>query len=311
MVIGLNRTTQRIQDPFEFKCHVSWVLTDEVTGKKKYGGSYSKLWVAKLIPDFVKSRWKNGIRNNVTNTARTKMADFMAGATIAPPTLMALGTGTSSPSAADTRLQTPLNYNTQGGTNYTKTVSTRFLKSDYEARFIETFSANEVANNTQIREIGLFDSSGGNADTGLWARVGVDITKANTEKLDVSWSLITERRAGLAIKSGESIGVSGTISQLSSSTDSTLTFQNNAGSAQPCTIVFIHNDLGQRAYLKFNGAFTGETTTAAPNNYDIVLEDGQSFYQSDEEIEIANVHVWANVSSNVAMPSNTFVIRGW
>ena len=310
-MIGLQRTTQRIQDPFSLNGHVSWILTDMNTGKKKYGGGYSKFSLAKYIPDFVKRNWKKGIPNNATNVARTGLADFMTGATVAPPTLIGLGTGTTSASAADTKLETPLNFNTGGGTTYTKTVGTRYLKSQYEARFIETFQANEVANGTQIREIGLFDATGTDGDAGLWARVGVDITKANTEKLDVSWSLITERRAGLAIKSGESIGVVGTVVDKDTTQDNTLTFQNSAGSAQPCTIVFIHNDTSQRLYLKFNGAFTGATTSAAPNNYDIVLEDGQSFYQSDEEIEIANVHVYGDVGSTITMPSNLFVIRGW
>ena len=310
-MVGLSNSTQRIQDPIEFQGRVSWVLTDIHTGKKRYGGNYSKFWASRLIPNFVKSRWKYGIKNNITNTTRNKVADFLVGTTIAPPTLIGLGTGTDSPSASDTGLQTPIDYDTSGSTAYTKSIPTKYLKSQYEARFIQTFNANEVAHNTQIREIGLFDSTGTNATTGLWARVAVDITKANTEKLDISWSIITERRSGLAIKSGESIGCTGTISQLSSSTDSTLTFTNSAGGAQPCTIVFMHNDLGVKAYLKFNGAFAGQNASTAPNNYDLVLEDGQSFTQSDEEIEIANVHIWANVSGNITMPNNQLVIRGW
>lgn len=310
-MIGLQRTTQRVQDPFSFSGHVSWELTNMESGKKKYGGSYTRWPLGRYIPNFIRRNWRKGIPNNTTNTARNGLASFMAGETVAAPTLIGLGTGTTSPSAADNRLQTPLNFNTGGGTTYTKTINTKYIKNDYEARFHETFQANEVANNAQIREIGLFDSTGTNGDQGLWARVSVDIVKANNEKLDVSWSLITERRAGLAIKSGESIGVTGSIVDKDTTVDNTLTFTNNAGSSQPCTIVFIHNDTSQRVYLKFNGAFTGATSSAAPNNYDIVLEDGQSFYQSDEEIEISNVHVYADIGTTITMPSNQFVIRGW
>ena len=171
----------------------------------------------------------------------------------------------------------------------------------YTVRYITSFGTSEITTSSSdvaVRELGLFTTSA--VTSNMWARVSVNVTKANTEKLNIYWYITFERRTGLAIKSGESVGTSGNVTAV---TDSTLTFSSAV------TILMIHNDTGQKAYFRFNGAFTGETSSAAPNNYDIVLEDGQSYYQSDEEIEVASVHVYVNAS--ITMPSNTLVVRGW
>ena len=130
----------------------------------------------------------------------------------------------------------------------------------------------------------------------MWARVNVNITKTPQQKVNIYWYLVFERRTGLAIKSGESIGATGSIT---ANTASTLSFVSQV------TICTIHNNTGQPLYVKLNGVLVG----TPPTNYDFILLDGQSYLQSDEEIAINTVGVYVNAT--ITMPSNTIVVRGW
>ena len=100
----------------------------------------------------------------------------------------------------------------------------------------------------------------------------------------------------MAIKSGTSIGATGSITP---NADITLTF------ASAVTIMFIHNNSGVLMYVKLNGAFTG----GPPTEYDFILQDGQSYFMSEEEIEVSTVHVYMN--DTLTMPTNELIVRGW
>ena len=130
----------------------------------------------------------------------------------------------------------------------------------------------------------------------MWARVNVTITKVSTERLNIHWYITFERREGLAIKSGASIATSGDILEASTST---LTF------ASPVTIFTIHNNSGEVMYVKLNEALSG----SPPTNYDFMIEDSDTIFQSDEEIEVSTIHVFK--ATAVSMPTTTVSVRGW
>ena len=276
-------------EPFDVKGYVHWEVLDENDKVIRRGEGQGSQWWLKIIPSFIRRFIPWGKRNAIVNLARAQLTEFLK-----------TGSGVTAPSfIGDTALQTAIPYT--GGSATAKAVTTRTILDQYTVRYITSFGTSEITTSSSdvaVRELGLFTTSA--VTSNMWARVSVNVTKANTEKLNIYWYITFERRTGLAIKSGESVGTSGNVTAV---TDSTLTFSSAV------TILMIHNDTGQKAYFRFNGAFTGETSSAAPNNYDIVLEDGQSYYQSDEEIEVASVHVYVNAS--ITMPSNTLVVRGW
>ena len=100
----------------------------------------------------------------------------------------------------------------------------------------------------------------------------------------------------MAIKSGASIATTGNIAD---ATTSTLTF------ASPVTIFTIHNNSGVSMYVKLNEALSG----SPPTNYDFLIEDSDTIFQSDEEIEVSTIHVYK--AGAVTMPHNSVSVRGW
>ena len=288
-----------IIDPFDVKGYVHWELLDEDGKVVERGEGLGSQWYVKWLPPFIRKFIPWGKRNAVVNTARSQLAQFLLGTTITPPSYIGVGSGTNVVAASDTALQTAILYT--GGSVTAKQVRLRSVMDSYTIRYIAEFAANEIttsSGNVSVREIGLFESA--SVTSNMWARININLTKQPTQSLKIYWYIVFERRTGLAIKSGESIATTGNVT---AKVDSTLTF------ASTVTILFIHNDTGQKMHLKFNGAFTGEDSSNAPNNYDIVLEDGQSYYQSDEEIDISTVHVY--VDAAITMPHKTFIVRGW
>ena len=287
-------------EPFDVKGYVHWEVLDENDKVIRRGEGQGSQWWLKIVPSFIRRFIPWGKRNAIVNLARAQLAEFLkTGSGVTAPSFIGVGSGTNTVSSSDTALQTAIPYT--GGSATAKAVTTRTILDQYTVRYITSFGTNEIttsSSDVSVRELGLFTTSA--VTSNMWARVNVNVTKANTEKLNIYWYITFERRTGLAIKSGESVGTTGNVTAV---TDSTLTFSSAV------TILMIHNDTGQKAYFRFNGAFTGETNSVAPNNYDIVLEDGQSYYQSDEEIEVASVHVYVN--ANITMPNNTLVVRGW
>lgn len=293
------KTRDNFIDPFVAKGYVHWEIENEDGKVLRRGVGTGSQWWVKLVPQFLQRFIPLGKRNAIVNLARSEIASLLQGGSITVPSFIAVGSGTNSVASADTALQTAIAYT--GSSATAKAVSSRTLMNQYTCRYIATFGTTEITTSSSdvvVREAGLFTTS--SVTSNMWARVNMNVTKAPTERLNVYWYITFERRSGVAIKTGESVATSGNIT---ANTDSTLTF------ATAATIVAIHNDTGQKAYIKFNGGFDGEDGSTAPNNYDLVLEDGQSYFQSDEEIEVANVHVYVNAS--ITMPHNTFVVRGW
>lgn len=249
--------------------YVDWYLTDEKTGK---------------ITDYGHNE------NIVVNGARTAIANAILGNSVNFPDYIGVGTGTNTPAAGDTGLQTVYQYN---GTNDAKQVSTKFIVSTYKARFGCQFITTEA--NTTIREIGLFDA----ADAGtLWARVAVNITKTSASRLTVFWHIQFDRDTDVALKTGTSIAATGT---LTSGTDSTLTFSSNV------TVVRVENNTSGVVYLKLNGAMSG----TPPTGYDYLLPSGSSMQLMNEEIEISTIHAYKVSAGNITLPNNEFVAVGW
>tara|TARA_Y100000310_G_scaffold261907_1_gene271436 strand:+ start:3932 stop:4828 length:897 start_codon:yes stop_codon:yes gene_type:complete len=282
-------------DNLAVKGYVDWELVDEDTGKVvDRGRGYTNRWyerlVDKFVPYWLAKRLPLGNENAVVNHARNKLADAVIGTSVTFPQYIAVGTGTNAVGAADTALQTVSQYD---GANDAKIANSRSLKGLYTSRIVAQFLITEA--NITIRELGLFEANDASQD--MWARVSVNIVKASSERLNVYWYLAFERRAGLAIKTGESIATTGNVTL---DTDSTLTF------ASAVTILMIVNNTSSKIYFKKNGAMNAGTS---PNDYDFILEAGQTYFQSDEEIEVNTIHVVSPVS--ITMPDNTLVVKGW
>ena len=295
----MNKARYNYIEPFDVKGYVHWELMDKNDKVVRRGEGQGTQWWLKWLPKFITNFIPYGKRNAVVNKARSELANLLIGETITVPAFIGVGTGSNAVGSSDTALQTAVAYT--GSSVTAKAVASRTILDQYSARYIVNFDTDEIttsSGNVTVRELGLFTTA--SVTSNMWARVNINVEKQPTQRLRIYWYLVFERRTGLAIKTGASVTTTGNIT---ANTDSTLTFST------PVTLLMIHNDTGQKAYLKFNGGFDGEDGSTAPNNYDIVLEDGQSYTQSDEEIEVANMHVYVNAS--ITMPHNTFVVRGW
>tara|TARA_Y100000310_G_C20684585_1_gene818142 strand:+ start:922 stop:1845 length:924 start_codon:yes stop_codon:yes gene_type:complete len=285
------RTGNNFLDPFKVKGYVDWELIDDATGKvTKHGRAWSHSRLTRFLPDWIASRLPLGKENAIVNNARNQLANALIGTSVTYPEYIAIGTGTDSVAASDTALQTVSQYD---GANDAKQAVSRTLKGQFTARIVAQFTTAQA--NVNIREVGLFEAN--DASQNMWARVNINVNKNETERLNIYWYLVFERRTGLAIKTGASIGATGTIV---ADTDSTLTF------ASSVTIVMITNNSGVKAYFKLNEALTGG---ASPTNYDFSLDNGEAYIQSDEEIEVSTIHVIMNDA--FTMPDNELSVRGW
>ena len=278
-------------DQFKVRGYVDWELVDDATGKVvKRGEGTATRWWYRYIPSFLQQLLRLGTENAVVDYARNRMATAVIGTSVTYPTFIALGTGTNAVAASDTALQTVSQYD---GSNDAKVASSQSLKGLYTSRIVVQFGTTE--GNVTIRELGLFPAN--DASQNMWARVNVNIAKTSSERLNVYWYIVFERRAGLAIKTGTSIAATGTTV---ANTDSTLTF------ASAVTIFVVHNNSGVVMYLKLNGAMTG----SPPQDYDYVLQDGQSLIQSEEEVEVTTIHVYLNAAITPST-SNLLTFQGW
>ena len=277
--------------------YVHWEILDEDDNIIERGYGVGSQWWLKYIPNFLHRFLPYGKQNAIVDITRKRITDWVAGGSVpAIPNYIAVGTGSTPVASADTGLQTAVPYT--GVTATAKVVDTRTVFGEMSVRYVISFGTTEITtggSNVDIKEFGLFTGTDlSTAD--MWARVNVNITKSPQQKVNVYWYLVFERRTGWAIKSGESIGATGSIT---ANTASTLSFASQA------TICTIHNNTGQPVYIKLNGALT----SSPPENYDFILLDGQSYFQSDEEIAINTVSVYVNAT--ITMPSNTLVVRGW
>jgi hypothetical protein len=280
-------------DQVEAHGQVYWELVDSVTGKvTKRGEGFGERAYWRFIPERLRKWIPLGKQNGITNYAREEFAKLLTGESVTAPTFIGVGTGTNTVAAADSELQTVSQYDSS---NDAKVASSRSLKGPYTARIITQFDTDEA--NVTIKELGLFETNeADDPNAKMWARVNVTITKVSTERLNIHWYITFERREGLAIKSGASIATSGDILEASTST---LTF------ASPVTIFTIHNNSGEVMYVKLNEALSG----SPPTNYDFMIEDSDTIFQSDEEIEVSTIHVFK--ATAVSMPTTTVSVRGW
>jgi hypothetical protein len=231
--------------------------------------------------------------NIITNKARERLALYMKGDSISSPAFVGIGTGTNNAVAGDIALQTPVDYD---GANDAKVASIRDILSTYKSRTTVQFGSSEA--NQNIRELGLFDAA--NAGN-LWARVNVTINKTSAQILTVYWYISFERATGVAIKTGQSVAATGTIT---GQVDSTLTFPSTV------TFLMVENNTGVVVYIKINGAMTG----TPPTGYDYRLEASgikSRLELVNEEISISNIHVYKDSAGNITLPANTFVAVGW
>ena len=277
--------------------YVHWEILDEDDNVIERGYGVGSQWWLKYIPNFLHRFLPYGKQNAIVDTARKRITDWVAGGSApAVPNYVGVGTGTDPVASSDTGLETAIPYT--GVTATAKIADTTSVFGEMSVRYVTSFGTQEIttgASNVVIREFGLF--TGTDLSTSdMWARVNVNIDKSPQQKVNVYWYLVFERRTGLAIKSGESIGATGSIT---ANTASTLSFVSQV------TICTIHNNTGQPLYVKLNGVLVG----TPPTNYDFILLDGQSYLQSDEEIAINTVGVYVNAT--ITMPSNTIVVRGW
>ena len=269
--------------------YVHWEILDEDDNVIERGYGVGSQWWLKYIPNFLHKFLPYGKQNAIVNVARKRITDWVAGGSApAVPNYVAVGTGDTPVAAADTALETAVPYT--GVTATAKIADTTTVFGEMSVRYVTSFNTNEIttgASNVDIKEFGLFTGTDlSTAD--MWARVNVNITKSPQQKVNIYWYLVFERRTGLAIKSGESIGATGSIT---ANTASTLSF------ASQVTICTIHNNTGQPLYVKLNGVLVG----SPPTNYDFILLDGQSYLQSDEEIAMVaqeNINKWK--SNNMA-----------
>ena len=115
--------------------------------------------------------------NTPTLTLRSGLAAWMTGSAFAPPTHIALGTGTASAtniSASSLHMEIARS-----------AITTNQLWNTYSALFITTFGTNQ--GNGTIREVGLLNSATGGA---LWAIASApSIVKTTANTLQATWYL--------------------------------------------------------------------------------------------------------------------------
>jgi hypothetical protein len=286
----------KIADAAEPRGYVDWELIDDATGEitKRGRGYIHRTWYGRLY-DCLFGRWKPlrlGTPNGIVNNGREQMATALTGGSVTYPTFVGVGTGTTAVTASDTALETVSQYD---GANDAKAVSSRSLLGRFTARIIAQFLTTEA--NITITELGLFEAN--DASTNMWARVRVNIVKANTERLNIYWYIVFERRPGLAIKTGASTQATGVVTQ---NEISTITFGSNV------TVLRVHNNTGQIVYLKLNAALNHAT---APTNYDYKLADGESMELLNEEIDVSTISVTTPAASFTIESSNVMVAQGW
>jgi len=259
-----------IKESMEPKGYVRWLLTDIETGELKNSG---------------------GQENILVNKTREELASAITGGSVTFPGFIGVGTGTTTPAADDTDLETVSQYN---GSNDAKAVDSKSIRSLYTARFVVQFATTEA--NATIRELALLSA----ADSGnLWARVAVNITKTSSERLTIYWYIIFDRSLDVAIKSGASIAATGTFFN---STPVTLTFSSAV------TIVMLTNNTGTQIFFKINEALDGADP---PADYDGRLADGEKLELLNEEISITTISVWGTALGTAAAPVNTIGCVGW
>lgn len=276
----------------DLRGYVDWELIDDKTGRIVRRGKRRLRFLSPSLytklPRFIRTKFPLGDQNAIVDGGRNRLADAMIGTATTFPEYIAVGTGSNLVASSDTDLQTLSQYD---GSNDAKIASGKSLFGNFTSRISTQFLTTEA--NVNIRELGLFDA----ANSGnLWARVNVVINKTSTQRLNVFWYIVFERRSSLAIKTGSSVGATGA---LTANTVGTLTF------ASAVTILRFFNNTGGIVYVRINDALE----SATPTNYDFKLADQDEISLLGEEISISILSVLSTIG--VTMPANTLIARGW
>ncbi len=289
--LASNSSSNRLSTPVELNGYVDWELINDKTGKVvKRGVGKTQRWYYNYLPLWIQNRLPLGTRNAIVNKGREELAQVMIGASPNLANFIAVGTGTTAVTASDTALATLSQYD---GANDAKVTTSRSLKDLFTARLVTQFGTAEA--NVNIREVGLF----GLANAGnMWARALITVNKTSSERLNIYWYFIFSRRTDLAIKTGASIGATGTLVQ---DNDSTLTF------ASAVTVITLHNKSGGIVYISLSDAMTG----TPPDDYDFLMADGASLSFLAEEFQQTIIHTYNLAGGSIVMPDNAFVARGW
>ena len=122
------------------------------------------------------------VDNLVVTAGKAGIASVLANSVPTPTNprvnYVALGTGTNSPAAGDTTLQTE---------TYRKITASGYSVSNV-ATITGFYSTTETTGT--YREAGLFMSGTGSANTGtLLSRVAINITKTNVQTLTIEWTI--------------------------------------------------------------------------------------------------------------------------
>lgn len=136
-----------------------FTLEDVVTGKKEI----------KYYHNLVPTVGLTNIANNLTSASPTYTLKV---------NYAALGSGTNTPAAGDTTLQTEVYRNAIASTTNASNVA-------YATAFF-----NQTETTGTYREAGIFAAATGTANSGvLTSRVAINVTKTNTQKLTIDWTI--------------------------------------------------------------------------------------------------------------------------
>lgn len=151
---------EKVQDVITMKGRVRACLWDKDGNLKQ----------EQVVDNLVVTAGKAGIASNLTAGSPTPASMRV--------NKIALGTGTNSPAAGDTTLQTE---------TYRKNTASAASASNV-ATITGYFTATETSGT--FREAGLFMSGTASADTGtLLSRVAINITKTTSDTLTIEWTI--------------------------------------------------------------------------------------------------------------------------
>ena len=121
-------------------------------------------------------------RNLITNAGRTKFANMLIGATSDSINYLELGTGTTTPAAADTALTTP------NATTW-KSIGSRSVYASYYAEYDCTYATSEAVGSWE--EMGLWAGATATDGTGtLCAHVLATWSKSSSQTATVTWRIL-------------------------------------------------------------------------------------------------------------------------
>lgn len=132
-------------------------------------------------------------KNQITNYARISVANLWTGASVAVPSMIAVGTGAPTPPATSTSPSDSALWTELTGTRKTVDYATTFLQyyTQYSVTYqqteaIGTVTTGNPTGSIALTEAGLFDANGN-----LWSHVSLTgVTHDNTTTLSIQWQVL-------------------------------------------------------------------------------------------------------------------------